>query len=103
MRAVNAATGERRKQERRKTIGSVYFWWDDAFGRETRGTLLDESESGFRARHHCAELTAGQLVGIRLGGVESRARVAWTRVMGDVVESGFMMLAPEQNGRSLPV
>jgi len=95
MRAVKAAIGERRKHERRRSIGSVYFWWDEAAGREARGTLLDESEGGFRARHHCPGLSAGQLVGVRLGGVESRARVAWTRVMGDAVESGFMLLSGE--------
>lgn len=100
MRTVKQATGERRKHERRQTIGSVYFWWDEASGREARGMLLDESEAGFRARHHCPELTAGQLVGIRLGGVESRARVTWTRVMGGVVESGFKVLSGEQNGGS---
>jgi len=100
MRTVKAATGERRKHERRQTSGSVYFWWDEAFGREARGRLLDESEAGFRARHHCPELTAGQLVGIRLGGVESRARVAWTRVQGDEVESGFTLLNAEQSSGS---
>src|SRR5581483_6078476 len=47
MRQVKAETGERRRQERRKTICSVYFWWDEAAGREARGTLLDESEGGF--------------------------------------------------------
>lgn len=102
MRAVKAVTGERRHHERRKSIGSVYFWWDEAAGREARGLLLDESEGGFRARHHCPGLAAGQLVGIRLGGVESRARVAWTRVMGDAVESGFMLLGGETAGDRLP-
>ncbi len=64
--------------------------------------LLDESEGGFRARHHCPGLAAGQLVGIRLGGVESRARVAWTRVMGGAVESGFMLLGAEASGGRSP-
>ena len=98
MGAVKVAIGERRKHERRRTIGSVYFWWDEACGREARGMLLDESEGGFRARHHCPELTAGQLVGIRLGGVEGRARVAWTRVVGDMAESGFMLLHGAHDG-----
>jgi hypothetical protein len=102
MGALKVARGERRKHQRRKTIGSVYFWWNEAVGREARGTLLDESEGGFRARHTCRELAAGQLVGIRLGGVEGRARVAWTRVTGDVVESGFMVLTGRPDEESPP-
>ena len=98
MRAVKAAAAERRQYERRRSIGSVYFWWDEIAGIEARGTLLDESQGGFRAVHHCQELKAGQLVGIRIGGIESRARVVWTRVMGEVVESGFWVLPTGPGG-----
>src|SRR5262249_39001431 len=102
MRALKGANHERRKHERRQATGSVYFWWDEGCGCEAQGTLVDQSEGGFRARHHCPELAAGQLVGVRLSGVESRARVAWTRVMGDAVESGFMVLGGGENPPDQP-
>jgi hypothetical protein len=61
--------------------------------RTVEGRLVDTSESGFRAAHGHAGLTAGQVVRFELPGRSGRARVAWTRVAGQEVESGFFVLS----------
>ncbi len=92
MSRVSQPAGERRKQERRKADASVSFWWYESIRREAQGTLVDASAGGFRARHEHPDLVSGQVVGYRQGTVEGSARVVWTRIAGDVVESGFMVL-----------
>ena len=56
------------------------------------GQMLDISRTGFRARHTFRGLTSGQMVRYAFGRVEGRARVVWTRIMADHVESGFLIL-----------
>jgi hypothetical protein len=56
------------------------------------GHLVDIAASGFRARHSCQSLTSGQDVSFARRGARGRARVMWTRISGDTVESGFLVL-----------
>ena len=56
--------------------------------------LLDASDHGFRAAHECADLIAGSQVQLEseiTGTV--MARVIWTAIMGDHIESGFYILS----------
>jgi hypothetical protein len=57
--------------------------------------MLDQSRSGFRARHNCPSLVSGQIVRFTRGNACGRARVVWTRIFGDCVESGFHILPSE--------
>jgi len=56
------------------------------------GVLLDTSSHGFRALHNCRTLAAGQVVSFEHSGGSGRARVVWTRIEGDQVQSGFFAL-----------
>ncbi len=55
--------------------------------------LLDRSEHGFRATHSCLALTAGQEVWFRDGERVDKARVMWNWVVGENMQSGFMILS----------
>ena len=88
---------EQRREARREAGGGVRFSFQELGtklgSKEVRGTLLDRSAKGFRAQHDCAELTAGQVVRFRLGAASrGKAQVIWTRILGDRVESGFLIL-----------
>ncbi|HUJ20903.1 MAG TPA: hypothetical protein VLX58_05235 [Bryobacteraceae bacterium] len=89
---------EQRREPRWKAHGEIWFSLDEGAPagpapKEVLGTLLDRSSSGFRAQHDCKELMSGQLVRFRMkpssGG---RARVMWTRIIDDRVESGFLIV-----------
>ena len=56
------------------------------------GEMLDINGSGFRARHGFQALVSGHIVEFAYGRQRGRARVVWTRILGDQVESGFMIL-----------
>jgi hypothetical protein len=56
------------------------------------GILLDASPHGFRALHNCPTLVAGHNVLFEHSGQKGRARVVWTRIDGDQVQSGFYIL-----------
>lgn len=88
---------EQRREARFVAGGEVRFSFHELGAKpgskEVRGTLMDRSASGFRAQHDCAELTTGQLVRFHLrGGSKGKARVIWTRILGDRVETGFFIL-----------
>jgi hypothetical protein len=88
---------EQRREPRRAAEGEIRFSFGQGGGRgharDVRGMLLDRSASGFRAQHDCAELTSGQVVQFRLTPAsKGHARVMWTRIMGDRVETGFLIL-----------
>jgi hypothetical protein len=94
-----SATGQRaeqRREPRRAAGGEVVFLFDESLPEicpgEVRAKLLDCSASGFRAQHDCAQLTCGQIVKFRLTKSKGLARVVWTRILGDRVESGFLIL-----------
>lgn len=60
---------------------------------EVRGRLVDQSANGFRVEHTFAGLSCGQMVRCRFDDSSPRtARVVWTRVHGERVESGFFVL-----------
>ena len=56
------------------------------------GWLVDISTTGFRAAHTETALSPGEIVEFDWTGAHGRARVVWTRIMGDSVESGFLIL-----------
>ena len=87
-----AAVAEQRREERRPGSGAVRVRFSDPEPREFEGRLVDVSDHGFRMSHACTDLAAGQVVEFRH--VESRgsARVVWNRILGEVVESGFVVL-----------
>jgi hypothetical protein len=60
------------------------------------GRLLDVAASGFRVRHKSRSLVSGLTVHFEFPGAEGMARVMWTRILGDIVESGFHIL-PKTN------
>jgi hypothetical protein len=56
------------------------------------GHLLDTTSTGFRACHGARTLVTGQIVEFDFEAGHGRARVAWTRILGEEVESGFLIL-----------
>ena len=57
------------------------------------GQMMDLNSSGFRARHSVQTLRSGHIVEFAYGGLQGQARVVWTRILGDQVESGFLILS----------
>ena len=80
---------ERRTESRSAANGSVKLR-PDGFAGTAEALLLDRSAHGFRARHAFKSLTNGQFVDFEHDGGAGRARVIWTRIAGDQVESGFL-------------
>jgi len=84
---------ERRREVRRVASGPATLILPDPLQpRTVQGSLVDVSDHGFRVSHAFAGLTCGQEVEFECGGRRGRARVAWTRVTADGVESGFFIL-----------
>ncbi len=87
---------EQRREPRRAAAGEVRFQFGaempNGGGGEVRAILLDRSARGFRAQHDCSKLTCGQVVEFHLMTAKGVARVVWTRILGDTVESGFLIL-----------
>ena len=86
-------TAERRAEPRHPAHGPVIL--RRAGEAAIVGRLVDIATSGFRARHREPGLLPGQEVEIEIAGLPGRARVVWTRIVGERVESGFLLL-PEQ-------
>jgi len=85
---------ERRTEGRSVACGSVKLR-PDGFAGTAQALLLDQSAHGFRARHGFKGLTNGQIVDFEHDGAAGRARVVWTRIAGDQVESGFLLATSE--------
>ena len=87
---------EQRREPRRAAGGEVRFQFGAGMakrdGGEVLGKVLDRSAGGFRAQHDCSRLTCGQIVEFRLTSSSGLARVVWTRILGERVESGFLIL-----------
>ena len=89
---------EQRAEPRHVAQGEVWFAFEKngaikGCSTEIRGKLLDRSIRGFRAEHDCTELTSGQAVRFLLTpSAEGQARVVWTRILGNRVETGFLIL-----------
>jgi len=84
-------TFERRAQARRPAKGEIKLRPEGLAGTIT-GRLIDVSSSGFRAHHGCRPLASGNLVEFEYGSAKGRARVIWTQILEDNVESGFLIL-----------
>ena len=82
----------RRAEDRYATDGDVMLSFDDPAPRRLAGRLLDYSTRGFRAAHGLVSLENGQVVEFRHGTASGRARVMWNRIVGDAVETGFLVL-----------
>lgn len=82
---------ERRQKERKPAEGEVVFFLHDP-DMEIHGSLLDVSTDGFRAAHQHTALCTGQQVTFHHAFTEGSAEVVWNRVLGDRVESGFLIL-----------
>ncbi len=90
-------SAEKRGELRQASTGEVSLVFGDvdaaSGAKEVRGQLLDRSASGFRAEHRFPGLTCGQVVQFRLPASNTgRARVVWTRIAGEYVESGFIIV-----------
>jgi hypothetical protein len=85
------AIPERRREPRGSAAGRVALKLAER-GPTIDATLLDVSESGFRAAHDCPDLRAGIEVGYKHWRGSGRARIVWNRIVGGRFESGFFVL-----------
>jgi len=83
---------ERRSEPRLPATGRIRLRSSEHPGATLQGILLDVSHSGFRAVHNLPTLASGQTVLFEYSGRSGRARVVWTRIDGDQVQSGFFVL-----------
>ena len=83
---------ERRRNPRRAAHGvmTLNILKSDLRSAPIHAFFLDLSASGFRASHTAPELCSGQEVAFCRGTGEGMARVVWTRIVGQSVESGFL-------------
>ena len=96
MHSDPSRTEERRAQPRHEAHGTVMLHPRNGSCEAIVGRLVDLSRSGFRARHHAQTLLPGQDVEFEIAGLPGSARVVWTRIAGNRVESGFLIL--RENG-----
>lgn len=85
-------TSDRRKEDRAPAKGIVTLILFDQGRKELGARLLDQSRGGFRASHKYPELSAGAEVDFSYEEASGRARVVWTRILGEQAESGFLIL-----------
>src|SRR5216110_160500 len=84
---------ERRRNPRREVQGVILLkiLKSDLRSAPIRASLIDLSASGFRASHTSKEICAGQEVAFCHDEEKGTARVVWTRILGQSVESGFLV------------
>jgi hypothetical protein len=83
---------DRRAEPRRPADGAVMLRPEGLMSAPVPGRLVDVAGAGFRARHSAKALVSGQIVEFEFEGAEGHARVVWTRILGESVESGFLIL-----------
>lgn len=83
---------DRRTQPRRPASGQINLRPEGLAAATAAGQMLDINSGGFRARHSFQTLVSGHIVEFAYKRQKGRARVVWTRILGDQVESGFMIL-----------
>jgi hypothetical protein len=83
---------DRRREARKSSPGDVLLYVQEPLACCLPARLLDSSARGFRASHHFAALATGQEIRYRQSSRQGRARVVWTRVLSDHVETGFVRL-----------
>jgi len=84
---------DRRAEPRHHADGQVMFSFDEPVHQEISARLVDYSNSGFRAVHHCSDLHAGQTVRFHHEVASGTARVMWNRILPEWVETGFLVVA----------
>lgn len=89
---MNISVAEKRREFRRPANGIVHLKLTTPRPFEVVGRLLDVSDSGFRMTHSYTPLAAGQVVEFRHHENAGRARVVWNRILGDRVETGFLIV-----------
>ncbi len=87
-----APIAERRREARSRAQGAVNLLVEDPAPQLIGGVLLDVSPSGFRALHQCRWLKSGREIRFQHRSAAGRARVMWSRILPDSVESGFLIL-----------
>jgi hypothetical protein len=98
MATANASEcAEHRGEPREASAGAICLMLPDLGAKsgpsEVQGRVVDHSANGFRVEHTFAGLSCGQMVRCRFDDSSPRtARVVWTRVHGERVESGFFVL-----------
>jgi hypothetical protein len=88
---VNPSVAEHRRETRHLGHGNVLVRFEGHGSRVIQGRLVDVSAGGFRMAHDCSALTAGQYVAFAHVQAKGRARVVWTRILDESVESGFVL------------
>lgn len=88
---MNTLIAEQRRETRRRGHGNVLVRPETPGSRDIQGKLIDVSDSGFRMAHKCSALTSGQYVTFAHVESRGRARVVWTRILDDSIESGFLV------------
>jgi hypothetical protein len=86
---------ERRAELRIPIAGPVRLLPEGPLGKMVEGSVVDISAGGFRATHNCSGLSTGQIVSFQHLLARGRARVIWTRISGEQVESGFHYMEAE--------
>jgi len=92
MSVLRESPADRRRHQRQAASGPITLWWADYSPGKIQGRLVDISESGLRIAHGCTALGQGQQVHFHHAGGEGTARTIWTRIVGESVESGLLIL-----------
>ena len=90
--SARVSIAENRRELRRPGQGLVEVRWEIPSRQEVSGKLVDVSSGGFRMAHTCAALTAGTLVEFSHQEARGNARAVWSRLLGETVETGFLVL-----------
>jgi PilZ domain len=82
-----------RREPRLAAHGLVELTIDRPERRVVSGRLVDISTSGFRVAHSFTQLGTGETVRFRHPSGSGKARVVWNRIMGEIVETGFLIVS----------
>jgi hypothetical protein len=85
------AVNERRREPRQVASGTIRLTTKSDEPLFFQGELVNVSESGFSVRHHQTRLHAGLEVHYVHSQGQGSARVMWTRILRERVESGFVL------------
>jgi hypothetical protein len=83
---------ERRKEDRAPAQGTVILILQEKGQEELKASLLDVSRNGFRASYEHRQLSPGLELDFTHLTASGRARVVWTRILGEQAESGFLVI-----------
>ena len=84
--------GDRRGEARFHATGEVRLVIGGPQSLSIPARILDVSQHGIRVEHMYAALTSGRLIQVDSGSSQFTARVVWTRIKNDGVESGLYLL-----------